>query len=321
MITQKSLKRMEPTSNENTKKEGSFMEYSFKVPQDKKIDVIIDSDAKNEADDQYAITHALLSPKLNILGIVAAHFGTKRTNNSMEESYKECEKILSIMNIKSTKAYRGNKTSITSRENYEVSEGVDFIIEQAHKAKECVNIAVIGPLTNIAAALLKDPSIKDKIRVIWSGGTFNDIKKSGFEANARNDYLAVNIVMENCTRIVQIPFEIYSKAQVSMTELEQKVKPCGEIGAYLFEQLIEFNYVVNRPWLQGESWGFGDTGVISFLINKNSVALMKRNRFLLDSSLEATEIDKEIDVVCDLNYRFALEDFFSKLYLYSQSKS
>ena len=38
--------------------------YSFKVPEDKKINIIIDSDAKNEADDQYAIVHALLSPKI-----------------------------------------------------------------------------------------------------------------------------------------------------------------------------------------------------------------------------------------------------------------
>lgn len=297
------------------------MEYSFLMPKEKIIDVIIDTDAKNEADDQYAITHALLSPKLNILGIIASHFGTKRSHDSMEESYKECEKIISIMNMKSLKAYRGNKTNITSVQNYEVSEGVDFIIDQAHKAKDHVNIAVIGPLTNVAAAILKDPSIKDKIRVIWTGGTFCDIKKSGKEANARNDYLAVNIVMETCTKILQIPFEIYSKVQVSIAELEYKVKPCGEIGAYLFSQLVNFNYTVNRPWLQGESWCFGDTSVISMLINEQSGRTLKRNAFILNSSLDAVEIEKEIDVVSDIDSRFALEDFFSKLYLYSNYTS
>ena len=40
--------------------------------------VIIDTDAKNEADDQFAIVHALLSPSLEFGGLIAAHFGTSR---------------------------------------------------------------------------------------------------------------------------------------------------------------------------------------------------------------------------------------------------
>ena len=40
--------------------------------------VIIDTDAKNEADDQFAIGHALLSPSLDVRGLIAAHFGTSR---------------------------------------------------------------------------------------------------------------------------------------------------------------------------------------------------------------------------------------------------
>ena len=33
--------------------------------------VIINTDAKNEADDQYAIVHALLSPSLDVRGVIA----------------------------------------------------------------------------------------------------------------------------------------------------------------------------------------------------------------------------------------------------------
>ena len=51
--------------------------------------VIINTDAKNEADDQYAIVHALLSPSLDIRGLIAAHFGTSRSNRSMEDSRED----------------------------------------------------------------------------------------------------------------------------------------------------------------------------------------------------------------------------------------
>ena len=44
--------------------------------------VIIDTDAKNEADDQYAIVHALLSPTLDVRGLVPAHFGTERSTTA-----------------------------------------------------------------------------------------------------------------------------------------------------------------------------------------------------------------------------------------------
>ena len=45
--------------------------------------VIINTDAKNEADDQFAIVHALLSPSLDVRGLIAAHFGSSRSERSM----------------------------------------------------------------------------------------------------------------------------------------------------------------------------------------------------------------------------------------------
>ena len=51
--------------------------------------VMIDTDGKNEADDQFAIVHALLSPSLDVRGLIAAPFGTSRSDRGMEESSEE----------------------------------------------------------------------------------------------------------------------------------------------------------------------------------------------------------------------------------------
>jgi hypothetical protein len=59
--------------------------------------VILDTDAKNEADDQFAIVHALLSPSLDVRGLIAAHFGTSRSNRSMEESREEIDLLLGLI--------------------------------------------------------------------------------------------------------------------------------------------------------------------------------------------------------------------------------
>ena len=50
------------------------MKYKYDVTEDKKVRVIIDTDAACEADDPFAIVHALLSPKLIVNGIGATHF-------------------------------------------------------------------------------------------------------------------------------------------------------------------------------------------------------------------------------------------------------
>lgn len=45
----------------------------LRVPQEKKRRVIINTDAKNEVDDQYAIVQALLTDGFDLRGLIAAH--------------------------------------------------------------------------------------------------------------------------------------------------------------------------------------------------------------------------------------------------------
>ena len=83
------------------------MPYQFKVQERKKIRVIIDTDAACEADDQYAIVHALLTPRFIVKGIIAEQFKSEGGVNSVEQSYEEIKKVLGLMNISDIPVYRG----------------------------------------------------------------------------------------------------------------------------------------------------------------------------------------------------------------------
>ena len=48
--------------------------YAYQVPENKKIRVIVHTDCKNEADDQFALAHHLMTPKFMIKAIIAGHF-------------------------------------------------------------------------------------------------------------------------------------------------------------------------------------------------------------------------------------------------------
>ena len=87
--------------------------FAFEVPAEKRIRVIISTDAKNEAEDQIAIAYALMSPKLDVVGIAAAHYFKAHTMpmsahystdedagyDSVDKSYEEIELLLKKMGL------------------------------------------------------------------------------------------------------------------------------------------------------------------------------------------------------------------------------
>ena len=85
---------------------------NLEVPKGK-IDVILDTDAYNEIDDQFAISYMLKNQdKFNIKAILAAPFLNAKSESpkdGMEKSYNEILKLLSLadMNEFKEKTYRG----------------------------------------------------------------------------------------------------------------------------------------------------------------------------------------------------------------------
>jgi len=69
----------------------------YDVPENKQVRVLIYSDAKNEADDQFAIAHFLMTPKCIVEGFVAGHFNGNPqeygVGNTAKASYAEIEKL------------------------------------------------------------------------------------------------------------------------------------------------------------------------------------------------------------------------------------
>ena len=62
---------------------SDFTVFDVGYPPEAKQLVIVNSDAKNEADDQFAIVHAVLTPSFDLRGIIPAHFGTRKSATSM----------------------------------------------------------------------------------------------------------------------------------------------------------------------------------------------------------------------------------------------
>jgi len=111
---------------------------NLEVPKGK-IDVVLDTDAYNEVDDQYAISYMLKSDyKLNVRGICAApFFNDKSTSpeNGMERSYDEIMNLLTLMGKEELKSivYKGSRSYLADEKTPVESEAARFMAELANE--------------------------------------------------------------------------------------------------------------------------------------------------------------------------------------------
>ncbi|MFA9455354.1 nucleoside hydrolase [Halalkalibacter sp. AB-rgal2] len=323
------------------------MNHTFTIPESKKIRLIINTDAKNEADDQFAIVHALLTPRFNIKGIIGAHFGSLRTDNSMQESYDEVKKILNIMNLTNdVPVLKGSTEAIPNESDYIESPGADFIINEALKDDPTpLYVGFLGPITDLAIAYMKEPKIADKLTALWIGG--GAWPNGGFEFNLMNDIHAANVVFSSDISLWVIPENVYKLMRVSIAELAVNVQPYGEIGDYLYQQLIQFNFdmvekyiptIIERKkksnipftneeihglnsWPKGEMWHLGDSPIVSLLLDDHQYGYEMRPAPRITSDMRYVHHQTE-RLVRWYNYvdsTFTLQDMYAKLKLHYRS--
>jgi inosine-uridine nucleoside N-ribohydrolase len=275
--------------------------------------VIIDTDAKNEADDQFAIVHALLSPSLDVHGLIAAHFGTSRSSRSMEESREEIDLLLDLMALEQqVTVANGAPTGIPDERTPLESAGAQLIIAESELAtpQEPLFVAFLGPLTDMASAILLDPGIVHRdVVVIWIGGVESD---PGVEFNLRNDIAAANVVYGSGITVWQVPSNVYSQVSVSYTELEEKIGGTSKLADYLISRMVEWN---RTYWPEPiESRSLGDSPAISLMLypRGGSFRIIPAPRFgreghYLPGSGHPIRVVESVDV------RFLLEDMFAKI--------
>lgn len=303
------------------KREEILKRIGVSVPQQARIRVLIDTDAKNEADDQYAIMHFLLSPMFDVCGIVATHFESKakRSGETMEKSFQEVRKLLNLAQIDDVPAFRGCQLPLESRESTSSCEGVSFIIEQAKKQEGKLYVAVLGAMTNVAAAINETPEIGENMVILWNGG--GPYPEGRPEFNVMQDTEAVQTILEKEVEVWQIPQDVYASLEVSLAELAKRVRPCGQLGLYLYEQLIEENQIEYNPNFllrTGENWTLGDNAVVAVLLMnrfRGNWEMKRAPKFKADLTYQNNPEGKLIRVYNSLDVRLTLEDLFCKLEL------
>lgn len=298
-----------------------YNNYNFTIPKGLGIRVITNTDAKNEADDQYAIAHTMLSPRFDNVGMIAAHFGSERSKTSMEDSHAEIIKMFDLLKMDKSIIVKGAAQAMPDEKTPIDSPGARMIIEEAMKDSDVpLFVTFLGPLTDMASAYLLEPRIADRLTCIWIGGGM--YPNGGFEYNLNNDIASANVVFNSNIPVWQVPRDIYQQVIVSVAELEERVRPQGELGKYLFEQLVEYGHTkwaarvpVPTGGRTGEIWCLGDNPVVGLMLWDHpwDYDWIPAPNFTKDMFYVHNLNNRPIRVYKRIDSRLILEDMYAKI--------
>jgi purine nucleosidase len=295
------------------------------MPSSARRRVIVDTDAKNEADDQFAVVHALLSPTLDVRALIAAHFGDHRSAQSMADSRDELDLLLQLTGrTGQVTVANGAAKPIPDETTPQDSAGARLIIEESKLAGpgDRLFVAFLGPLTDMASAILLDPAIVDRdIVVIWIGGVgYGGVETyPGVEFNLGNDIAAANVVFDSGITVWQVPSTVYSQVSVGYAELEERIGGTSGLADYLIRQMVEWNATYHPEPIESRS--LGDSPAISLMLypRGGQFRIVPAPRFgqeghYLPGSGHPIRVVEAVDV------RFLIEDMFAKIRRFGQQQ-
>lgn len=232
------------------------------IPADK-IHLIIDTDAKNEVDDQFTVSWALRSTeRFSVDAVYAAPFShdclkklssspdnmvnvggvtyAEKPGDGMEASYQELLKLYELLGENPDgKVFRGSTEYISDNNGPVESEAAKDLIKRAMSSDETIYVAAIGAPTNIASALLMEPELVKKIVLIWLGAQPLNFKH-GIEFNAMQDVKASQILFDSGVPMVLIPcMNAASMLTLSKPEVEQYLVGKNAICDYLSQIVLD----------------------------------------------------------------------------------
>jgi purine nucleosidase len=202
--------------------------------------IIIDTDPGQ--DDAVAILLALASPEIRVLGIVAV-----AGNVPLHHTEKNVRKICELADRTDVKAYAGasrpllrplvtaeyvhGKTGLDGPVlpepvmELQSQDGVDFIIQTLRtEPSGTVTLCPLGPLTNIALALIRAPDIAPRIKqiVLMGGGCFEGGNVTpAAEFNIYVDPHAAAAVFASGVPIVVMPLDMTHTALTTKARVER----------------------------------------------------------------------------------------------------
>ena len=247
--------------------------------------IIIDTDPGQ--DDAVALLLALASPEeLDILGIVAV-----AGNVGLAQSARNALKIVELSGRTEVPVYAGcerpmRRKLVTAehvhgptgldgpdlpepKKKLEEKHGVDFIIDTLRaEPPGTVTLCTLGPLTNVAMALVKAPDIAPRIReIVMMAGAYFEVGNitPAAEFNVYVDPEAADIVLTSGVPVTMIPLDL-THGVLSLSHRLEGFRGIGNATGKAVSELLSFSERFDLEKYGGEGAPLHDPCVIAWLL-------------------------------------------------------
>lgn len=228
-----------------------------------RVRVVVDTDAANEIDDQFALAYAVLSPeRIALEAVYAAPFERPAAASrpavppaeGMARSYEEILRVLDALGHPAEPVYRGSVAWLPAPDRPVPSAAADDLVRRAG-AGDPLYVVALGAPTNVASALLVEPDLADRITVVWLGGN-GTWWTPGAEYNVYQDLHASRVLLDSGVPLVHLPCrQVTEKLRTTQDEVERRVRGRGRIGDYLADLYASFDHASDRR--VKELWDLG----------------------------------------------------------------
>lgn len=306
--------------------------------------IIIDNDFGGDPDGLFELVHHLLSPSVEIRAIIGSHLktgdGFDPSKETAANAKKKIEELLSIMNVgKAFPVYQGSNMALENDSTAQESDAANAIIKEAMREDTKLPLYVLcgAGLTDIASAYLQEPKIANRLTLIWIGGPeYAELASpppgyTSLEYNLAIDLKAGQVIFnQSAINIWQIPRNVYRQVMMPYSSLLLKVKTQGKIGEYLTSNIerimkmsVKYNFNVGETYIAGDSplvlltalqSSFEPDPSSSFYVLRQSPIINNQGLY------EVNHKGRNIRVYTSLDVHLLLDDLYSKLQLFNQSK-
>ncbi len=284
-------------------------------------DVVLSADVGNEIDDQWAVAYLVASPEFNVLGFISAH-APPLVPPAAETSARIIEDVVRErlgLGDQAPPIVVGAHQALSAEGEAQDSAGARFLIETSknYSASQRLTVLAIGAATDVASAVMLDPSIVDRIELVAMG--LKNRNTGGQEFNLMNDIKAWQVLFDSALPITIGTFDVCAQnLGLTLEQAEQLIGDVGPVGAWLWLEFEYFYYrvVLNLPFLGADNnrWVIWDTIVVAHLLGLTEGERLPRRELLSDMSFgDPLPGSRTITWITDVDEEAMWQDFRNKL--------
>ncbi|GAB3662214.1 nucleoside hydrolase [Glycomyces tarimensis] len=315
---------------------GTFPWLGSEPPAPPGVRVIVDNDFAGDPDDLFQLAHHLLSPSVEIRAVIGSHLRPGDAFHpgpgSAASAVAKVEELLGCMGTTPDGiVVAGAEEALEDRSTPRPSAATEAILAEARRGDpRPLYVACGGGLTDIASAYLMDPSIAERLTVVWIGGPeYPDLAPpppgaNGPEYNLSIDPVAAQVVFnDSALPLWQVPRNAYRQCLVADIELRDRVAAAGRLGSHLYRALRQVDATVRSARLgYPATYALGDSPLVLltaqqsyFEPDPSSSEYLLRPAPVFDGhgGLSEHPDGRMIRVYTRLDNRLMFEDLFLKL--------